>query len=128
MRFAPTPTQLKSTLDPFYMAHKSDPKIHRCPSLLKTSRAANMMQLEQKQINTHSPVTMPFLTDIENPPNQLKHKKIIKSLDTHKNRNVVTAMNSTEYLKAMIRQKEGTQFISHPKIRFPKANRSLAQD
>ena len=42
------------------------------------------MKLEHKQVQQHSTVTTPFLTDIVNPPNQLKHKNLTKTLDVDK--------------------------------------------
>ena len=82
-RVTPMPIQIKSLSNPSCITHKKKPNIHRCPTLLNTDRVANVLQQEQKQVNQHIPVTIPFLTDIANPPNQLKHKDIIKTLDAY---------------------------------------------
>ena len=66
------------------MACNAPLTIHRHSTRLKLARVANVLQLEHKQSQRHIPVTMPFLADIENPPNQLKHKDLIKTPDEGK--------------------------------------------
>ena len=60
VRFAPIPTQIKSLPNSSCMACNAKPNIHKCPTLLKKNRAANALQLEQKQVNKHSPITIIF--------------------------------------------------------------------
>ena len=66
------------------MTWKAPPNIHRYPTQLKSSIAANVLQLEQQQAQQHSPFTMLFLTYIVNLTNKLKHKDLIKKPDADK--------------------------------------------
>ena len=70
-----------TSLEPTCMSQRNAPLPHRYPTRIKTARAANIVQLEQAQINKPSPVTYQCLTDIVNPPSLLKHKELIKSAD-----------------------------------------------
>ena len=59
--------------------------MHRYPTRTKVARAAaTVQQLEASQIKNHSSPTFNFDTcNIENPPNELKYKDLIKSNDKH---------------------------------------------
>ena len=45
------------------------------------ARAANVVQIKEKQISNPQPVTHQFITDILEPPNPLKYKELIKGPD-----------------------------------------------
>ena len=81
---------IKVLSDPSFMTCKANPNIHRCHARMNTTRASNVVQLEQKQINQHSLAIMIFLTGIVNVANQLKHKDLMKS------GNVISAMKSAD--------------------------------
>ena len=72
---------IKDKLEPSYMAQPMPKATHRYPTRSAIAKAANSAQLEQKQLDSPSPVTHQFIIDIVNPPNLLKYKQLIKSKD-----------------------------------------------
>ena len=72
---------IKDKLEPSYMAQTIPKTTHRYPTISAIAKAANSAQLEQKQLDSPSPVTHQFIIDIVNPLNLLKYKQLIKSKD-----------------------------------------------
>jgi len=75
------PDQIKTNIEPTYMHQPKPITIHRYPTRATVARAAKSTQLEQKQLDSPSPVTYQYITDIVNPPSFLKYKQLIKTKD-----------------------------------------------
>ena len=75
------PQSINSIKEPTYITQLKPIPTHQYSTRSSIEKAANSAQMEQKQLDSLSPITYQFITDIINFPNLLKYKYLIKTED-----------------------------------------------